>query len=89
MLSKIFPRTLSNDDKMVNSRHVAHESVSRQFFQKNFKKLIILTFYTHIWNQHEKCTKKSTNMPIFGPAVLEIAFDAFINNAFFSLKRVV
>ena len=32
-----------------------------------------------IWYQHGKCIRMSTNKPIFGPVVLEIAWDIFIN----------
>ncbi len=44
---------------------------------KNFKNV---TFHVHVWNQHEKCIKM-IQKPMFGPVVLDIACDTFINKA--------
>ena len=44
--------------------------IFKDFFFKNFK---ILTYYSHIWYQYEKCIKMSTSKPMFGLVVLEIA----------------
>ncbi len=41
--------------------------------QNVYKKVRNGNCHDHIWNQHEKCFKMSTNMPMFGPVVLEIA----------------
>ncbi len=36
--------------------------------------------HVYIWNQHRKGIRKmSTNTPMFGPVVLEITCDIFIN----------
>ena len=37
-----------------------------------FKNVNILEFHDHIWNHHEKCIQKSTNMPIIGSLIREI-----------------
>ena len=41
-----------------------------RFGKKNVK---IVEFHDHIWNHHEKCIQKSTNMPGIGLLILEIA----------------
>ena len=33
-----------------------------------------MEFHAHIWNHHEKCIQKSTNMPGIGSIIREIAF---------------
>ncbi len=53
----------------------------QQFF-KVFKNFWNITFCIHICNQHENCIKMSTNMPMFGAVVLEIAYYIFINMIF-------
>ena len=45
------------------------------FFQKSSKNFTIVKYYAHMWNQHSKYIKMSTNMTIFGSVVLEIACD--------------
>ncbi len=49
------------------------------FFQKIFKNFRIVKYCIHIWHKHGKCIKMNTNKPMFGPVVLEIACDIFIN----------
>ena len=41
-------------------------------FVKNVK---IVQFHAHIWNHHEKCIQKSTNMPGIGSIIREIAVE--------------
>ncbi len=50
---------------------------------QNFK---IGKTYAHIWNQHRKCIRMSTNMPMFGLVVLEIACDIFIHMTYSSIE---
>ncbi len=50
------------------------------FFIKKFKKFRIVKFHDHIWYQHEECIKMSTNKPMFGLVVLEIACDIVIKS---------
>ena len=54
----LFPYKLQNIPKDVHK------------ISKNFQ---IVQFQVHIWNEHVKCIKMSTNKPVFGPVVLEIA----------------
>ena len=46
----------------------------RQFkkFKKMFKKVNTLEVDEHIWNHHENCIQKSTNMPGIGSLIREI-----------------
>ena len=37
------------------------------------KNVKIVEFHDHIWNHHEKCIQKSTNMPGIGSIIREIA----------------
>ena len=37
-----------------------------------FKNVNILEFHDHIWNHHEKCIQKSTNMPGINSLICEI-----------------
>ena len=32
-----------------------------------------MEFHDHIWNQHDKCIQISTNMPVIGSQIREIA----------------
>ncbi len=49
-------------------------------FSENFQKCLrIVKYCGHIWNEHGKCIKMSTNMPMFGPVVLKTIYDIFIN----------
>ncbi len=50
-----------------------------EIFHKIFKNFRNFIFHVHIWNQHEKYIKMDTNKPMFGPVVLEIACDIFVN----------
>ena len=56
------------------------------FVKKIFKNFGILKDYGHIWNQHGKYIKMSTNMPQFGPVVLEIPGSIFPNKTSLSIK---
>ena len=65
----------------VNAFHAAGEC-RRQVknvthFVKNVtnfvKKVKIVEFHDHIWNQHKKCIKISTNMPGIGSLICGIA----------------
>ena len=38
------------------------------------KNVEIGEFHDHIWNHHEECIKKSTNMPSIGLEIPEISF---------------
>ena len=44
------------------------------------QKITIINFHCHIWNQHEKCIKMSTNKPSIGAVVLEITPMIFKQN---------
>ncbi len=44
-----------------------------RFFFRKFSRISEYKYCAQIWNQHAKCIKMSTNMPMFGPVVLEIA----------------
>ena len=47
-----------------------------QHFTKFFKNVKIIEFQYHIiWNHHEKCMEKSTNMPNIGSVMIEIDFE--------------
>ena len=57
---------------IVSSTHACRECTLRMLtlvsdketvFQKHLQNVKIWGFHDHIWNHHEKCTKKSTNMP--------------------------
>ena len=39
------------------------------------KNVTIVEFHDHIWNQHEKCSQRSTNMPGIGSLIREIAVE--------------
>ena len=58
---------------VVNPYHVAGEC-RRQV--KNVKEIVknvnIVTFHDPIWNHHDKCIQKSTNMPGIGLLIREI-----------------
>ena len=43
-----------------------------QQIHKTFKNDNILEFHDYIWNHHEKCIQKSTNMPGIGSLIREI-----------------
>ncbi len=58
-------------------------------YRKILKNFRIVKYCAHIWNQHEKWIKTSTNKPMFGPVVLEIACGIFIKKDISSLKHVV
>ena len=58
---------------VLNAFHAAGES------RRQVKKLTnciqnvkIVEFHDHIWNHHEKCNQKSTNMPGIGSLICEI-----------------
>ncbi len=55
-------------------------SLFRKLFTnfKIFQNFTISKYCIHIWNQHGKCIKMSTNMPMFGLVVLEIVCDIVI-----------
>ena len=40
------------------------------FFKKIFQNIRKLKYHAHIWNQHGKCIKMSTNKPMFGPVII-------------------
>ena len=52
---------------------VKSNAVGTFFPKKIFKNFRIVKCWADIWNQHEKCIKMNTNMPMFGPVALEIA----------------
>ena len=39
----------------------------------------MVKYYAHIWNQHQKCIRMSTNKPMFGPVVFETPYAIFTN----------
>ncbi len=68
------------------------------FFQKIFKRFCLLIcykfsmvkYFAHIQNRLANCIKMSSNKPMFGPVVLEMICDIFIDMiSSFHLKRVV
>ena len=54
-----------------NTYHAA--GVSRRQKQHFTQKSNILEFHDHIWNHHEKCIQKSTNMPGIGSLIRGIS----------------
>ena len=44
------------------------------FFQKIFR---FVKYCAHIWNHHGQCNKMSTNKPMFGTVIFEIAYGAY------------
>ncbi len=71
---------------MANGENRRHLHFWRKFF-KNFR---IFKNGGHICNQHDKCSQMSTNKPMFGPVVVEIACNIFIyKDVFIPLKHVV
>ena len=68
-----FPLTLPTWLSIADDTYIFSE-----IFRNFVKNVKIVTFHAHIWNQHEKCIKMSTNKPMFGPVVLEIVI-FFIN----------
>ena len=58
----------------VNAFHAAGECRRQVENVTNFVKNVnILKFHAYIWNHHEKCIQKSTNMPGIGSIIREIA----------------
>ena len=60
------------DHFYVNTYHAAGMS-RRQVKKKKRKNVNILECYYHIWNHHEKCIQKSTNMSGIGSLIREIS----------------
>ena len=58
------------------------------FFRKFSKNFRNVKYYHHIWNQHGKCFKMSTNKPMFGSAVLEIVCQIFVNKTLCFLRNI-
>ena len=56
---------------MLSTRQAsAHDRFKKM--HKIFKNVKILEFNYHIWNHHEKCIQKSTNIPVIGSLFHEI-----------------
>ncbi len=53
---------------------ISENAVNIVIIFSNLKNAI---FYVHIWNLYGKCIRMSTNMPMFGPVVLEMDCDIF------------
>ena len=66
---------------VVKSTHDFFFFLNLRKFSKTWYKIVKLCF--NFWNQHGKCIKMNTNMPLFGSVVLEIACGIFISEMSF------
>ena len=89
---------LKNRTGINNFRSVVSQSInsllaqllSTPSFFHIFSTISELSNCVHILLQHEKCIQMSTNKPMIGPVVLEIACDIFVKETFsFRFEYVV